>query len=126
NPSWDAGGPPRVAYEISKELTRRGHDVTVYTTDGFKRRLAVPRNQPVDVDGITTYYFGNLSPALARRAIVTPYYAPTVVRSHVRDFDVVDIHEFGMLGSMVAHYARSNGLQYLLRPHGGLLFAVYA
>ena len=38
-PSWEAGGIARVAYEISKELVNRGHEVTVYTTDGFKYRL---------------------------------------------------------------------------------------
>jgi polysaccharide pyruvyl transferase WcaK-like protein len=38
-PSWESGGPARVAYGISKKLVERGHEVTVYTTDGFKSRL---------------------------------------------------------------------------------------
>jgi glycogen synthase len=53
-PSWESGGPARVAYEISKKLIERGHEVTVYTTDGFKSRLDVEKNVPVDINGIKT------------------------------------------------------------------------
>ena len=38
-PSWESGGPARVVYAISKKLIERGHEVTVYTTDGFKSKL---------------------------------------------------------------------------------------
>jgi len=33
-----------VVYEISKELTVKGHNVTVYTTDGCTKRLKVEKN----------------------------------------------------------------------------------
>ena len=42
-PWWESGGPARVVYEISKKLTERGHEVTVYTTDVFKSRLDVEK-----------------------------------------------------------------------------------
>ena len=42
-PSWESGGPARVAYGLSKKLIERGHEVTVYTTDGFKLRLNVEK-----------------------------------------------------------------------------------
>jgi len=32
-PAYAFGGPVKVAYQISKELTKRGHEVVVYTTD---------------------------------------------------------------------------------------------
>jgi glycogen synthase len=32
-PAWAYGGAPRVVYELSGSLAKRGHDVTVYTTD---------------------------------------------------------------------------------------------
>ena len=56
-PSWEAGGPARVAYDISKKLVDNGHKVTVYTTDGYKSRLDVEKNVPLNIDGIKTYYF---------------------------------------------------------------------
>ena len=60
-PSWEAGGVAKVAYEISKNLVNEGHEVTVYTTDGFKTKLNTVKNKPVNVDKINTYYFRNLS-----------------------------------------------------------------
>jgi len=40
-PAYTFGGPVKVVYEISRELAKRGHDVTVYTTDvkDFNSRL---------------------------------------------------------------------------------------
>ena len=33
-PCFASGGVAKVAYDISKELVSKGHEVTVYTTDG--------------------------------------------------------------------------------------------
>ena len=51
-PSWDSGGPARVAYEITKKLVDDGHDVTVYTTDGYRSRLNIEKNKPVNVEDL--------------------------------------------------------------------------
>ena len=66
-PAWTFGGPVKAVYELSKELVKKGHDVTVYTTDVCDRvsRSDVKSNAPVQVDGIRTYYFRNISKALA-------------------------------------------------------------
>lgn len=40
-PSWEAGGPARVTYGLSKKLMERGDGMTVYTTGGFKSKLNV-------------------------------------------------------------------------------------
>jgi glycosyltransferase involved in cell wall biosynthesis len=34
-PAWSYGGPPRVLFTLCKELVRRGHTVTVLTTDSL-------------------------------------------------------------------------------------------
>jgi len=122
-PSWESGGPARVAYEISKKLVERGHEVTVYTTDGFKSRLNVKKNEPVDVDGIKTYYFRNLSRYLAREMVLPiPYYLPIVARKEIRDFDVIHIHEHrAVLAVIVRHYAKKYGIPYILQAHGSVL-----
>ena len=122
-PSWEAGGSARVAYEISKKLVERGHEVTVYTTDGFKSRLNVEKNKPVDVDGIKTYYFRSLSSYMARTMVLPiPYYLPIVARRELRDFDVIHIHEYRMmLAVVVHHYAKKYGVPYVLQAHGSLI-----
>ena len=122
-PSWEAGGSTRVAYEISKKLIERGHDVTVYTTDGFKSKLNVKKNKPVDVDGIRTYYFRSLSSYLAREMVLPiPYYLPIVARKEIRDFDVIHIHEHRMvLAVVIHHYAKKYGIPYVLQAHGSVV-----
>ena len=43
---------------LSRELVRLGHEVTVFTTDSGKyQRMAVPLNKAVDVEGVTVFYF---------------------------------------------------------------------
>jgi glycosyltransferase involved in cell wall biosynthesis len=122
-PSWESGGPARVAYEISKKLIERGHEVTVYTSDGFKSRLDVKKNELVDIDGIKTYYFRNLSRYLARKMVLSiPYYLPIVARKEIRYFDVIHIHEHRtVLAVVVRHYAKKYGVPYVLQAHGSVL-----
>jgi glycosyltransferase involved in cell wall biosynthesis len=122
-PSWESGGPARVVYEISKKLVERGHEVTVYTTDGFKSRLNVEKNKPVDVDGIKTYYFRNLSSYLAREMVLPiPYYLLIVARKEMSDFEIIHIHEHRiLLAAIVYHYARKYGIPYVLQAHGSVL-----
>jgi glycosyltransferase involved in cell wall biosynthesis len=121
-PSWESGGPARVAYEISKKLIERGHEVTVYTTDGFKSRLNVKTNKSIEIDGMKTYYFRNLSSYLAREMVLPiPYYLPMVVRREIMDFDVIHIHEYRtVLAIVVRYYAKKYGIPYVLQAHGSL------
>lgn len=123
-PSWEAGGPPRVAYEMSKELISRGHNVTVYTTDGFKSKLNVLRNEPVNVDGITTYYFENLSRYLAKKVNLTPYYAPIVALNQIKKFDIIHIHESTLLGFIVYHYAMKYNVPFIFQAHGSIPYLI--
>ena len=122
-PSWESGGPARVVYEISKKLVERGHDVTVYTTDGYKSRLDVKKNKPVDVDGIKTYYFRNLSSYLTREMVLLiPYYLPIVARREIKKFDIIQIHEQRTILAIIIHrYAKKYGIPYVLQTHGSVL-----
>ena len=45
-PSWESGGPANVAYGLCKNLVKMGHDVTVYTTDGYKWRIKLKQMNP--------------------------------------------------------------------------------
>lgn len=120
-PSWEAGGIARVAYEISKNLVQQGHEVTVFTTDGFKSRLKTIKNKPVNVDGINTYYFRNLSNYLTKRNIVIPYYLPFIARIKIQDFDVIHIHEHRTLLAVIVHYySKKYNIPYVLQAHGTL------
>lgn len=120
-PSWEAGGVTKVAYEISKNLVNQGHEVTVYTTDGFKSRLKITKNEPIDIDRINTYYFWNVSSFLSKNNITTPYYLPFIARKKIKNFDIIHIHEHRTLLAIIVHYyAKKYNVPYIVQAHGSL------
>lgn len=121
-PSWEAGGIVRVCYEISKRLADNGHEITVYTTDGFKSRLDVKKNRPIDVDGMEVYYFRNVSIFWAKRNFYSPYLLPRIVKDDIRKFDIVHIHTFrSLLAIPIWYYAKKYNIPYILQAHGSVL-----
>ena len=119
-PSWEYGGPARSAYDLSRELTDRGHSVTVYATDGFYNRVDKPTNRPLDVDGVETYYFKNLSHFLMKNYLIpTPYHLPAVAKSQIMCYDIIHIHEYRTpLALIVKHYATKYNIPYIIQPRG--------
>lgn len=122
-PSWETGGVTKVNYELSRGLIEKGHEVTVYTTDGYASRLDVPKNKPVYVDGIRVYYFFNLFRSLVKKMkFPTPYYAPFILRNEIKSFDIIHIHEHRtLLAVFVRHYAKKYNVPYIVQAHGSVL-----
>ena len=94
-----------MTYDISKELVRRGHEVTVFTTDAYdaKSRLVYERN-PVHMDGFTVYHFRNLSNHLAHKNLSI---APTMgfaLRKHIESLDLIHIREYFSVQTVLAHH----------------------
>ena len=121
-PAWQYGGPPRSAYELARELIRRGHEVTVFTTDtGGRSRLAKERTNS-SVDGVEIVHLRNLSNYLAFRHRVSLVPGLTArLRADLPDVDVVHVHEFRSMLTVAAFNAcGSSTVPYVLSPHGGL------
>lgn len=122
-PSWESGGVTRVVYELSKKLVDHGHEVTVYTTDGYKFRLDVQKNKSIDVDGIKVYYFRNLIHKLVIKANITiPYYLLLIASKQIKEYDIIHIHEHRtLLAACVQYYAKKQQIPYILQSHGTVL-----
>ena len=122
-PAWAYGGPVRIAYDISRKLAERGHDVTVYTTDVLDGRSRVrAQSDNVDVDGVEIRRFRNLSNSLAHDHHL--FLAPGMVwaaKRQMRTFDVVHLHEYRTSQNVVIHhYAKRHRIPYVLQAHGSL------
>ncbi|MDB9252928.1 glycosyltransferase [Halorubrum ezzemoulense] len=124
-PSWEAGGVARYAHGATTALAKRNYDVTVYTTDGYAERLSVKTGEPIDVDGVSTYYFRNLSRKLLDYVHVPiPLQLPATARQEISDFDVVHIHEHrSILALVVAFLANRYNVPYTVQPHGSLPYS---
>ncbi len=117
-PAWGTGGPARVVYELSKELVKRGHIVTVYTTDIFdsKSRLRYAKN-PMCIDGVKVYHFKNLSNKLASKNIPIALGMMSALKRDVKNYDVIHAHLFRCFQStLVYHYAKKHKIPYVLQP----------
>ncbi|MEM2642427.1 MAG: glycosyltransferase [Thermoproteota archaeon] len=121
-PAYAFGGPVKVAYQISRELVKRGHEVVVYTSDAkdFNSRMGV--DSVDEFDGVKVYRFRNLSMTLVKRLklLITPRLAPKL-KKEIRNFDIVHLHEYRTFQNIIIHhYARKYGVQYILQTHGSL------
>lgn len=118
-PAVRYGGPIRSVHALCAALVRRGHQVSVYTTniDGDDN-LDVPLGSPVDMDGVLVHYFpvGAIrrlcrSPALGRQ-----------LRRTVANYDLVHLHSVFLWptysAARAAHRAR---VPYIISPRGMLV-----
>lgn len=120
-PAWAYGGPVPVAFNISKELIKRGHEVVVYATDTVD---ATTRQKPryMEVEGMRIFYFRNISNWLAWRR---NFLAPGMLfrfRKDIKDFHIIHIHGFrNFQAVLVHHYAKKHGVPYVIQAHGSLV-----
>lgn len=118
-PAVRYGGPIRSVHALCVSLVRRGHQVTVYTTniDG-NADSDVPLGRPVDIDGVSVFYF----PVPALRRI---YWCPALarqLRAAVSDFDIVHLHSVFLWPTYIAaRAAHRAGVPYVISPRGSLV-----
>lgn len=74
-PAYRMGGPVQTAVAVAERLARRGHEVTVFTTDAnLGQRMTVPVDQPVSVDGVEVWYFKQME-LIRRWFFFIPYFS---------------------------------------------------
>jgi len=129
--AWAYGGIPRLAAALTRELARRGHRVTVCTTDvrDERARLAHPNGSggaarawpPVtSADGVEVRVFPNLSNHLAYEyQLFTPRGLSRFLRDHAHEFDVAHVHACHHLpGALAARHLGRARVPYVLAPNG--------
>ncbi|HSC25946.1 MAG TPA: glycosyltransferase family 4 protein [Vicinamibacterales bacterium] len=119
--AWAYGGIPRAASAMARGLARRGHHVTVCTTDACDsaRRLRADDGGP-SLPGLDVRIFPNVSNHLAYH---WQAFAPLGLRRFLRDaadaFDIAHLHACRNLPGVAAARALGRaGVPYLLSPNG--------
>jgi glycosyltransferase involved in cell wall biosynthesis len=120
-PAWSFGGPVKVVYELSKELIRQGHEVTVATTDVLNQKQRHNKRNDT-LEGIKIIYFKNLSNQLAYRLnLYFPRGFKKWLRSNIKSFDLIHCHDlFTWLNVIVSRLAPRFQVPFLVQPHGAL------
>jgi glycosyltransferase involved in cell wall biosynthesis len=113
------GGPSVACPELSRELVRQGHQVSIYASnvDGLGK-LNVPLDRPVIDDGVEIHYFQGWSEPSRYMFSVSMWRA---LRDTVATFDVVHIYSiYGFSSSAAAYWCRKRGVPHMVHPHGSL------
>lgn len=115
-PAWNCGGIVTAIYNLSKELSKRGHEVTVYTTDKecTDKRLQLSFNQ---VDGINIYYFKNLSKRMANYEIHLPVKMCAEIKKNAGSFDLICLQDYRFIPHIFGwYYAKKYNIPYVYQP----------
>ena len=119
--AWAYGGIPRLAHAMTRGLARRGHHVTVCTTDACDATTRLPpRSVCCTPDGVEVQMFPNLSNRLAYRfQFFLPRGLDRYARRYAATFDVAHLHACHNLpGVIAARRLRGAGVPYVVQPNG--------
>lgn len=119
-PATRYGGPIYSVHGLCKALVDNGCDVHVYTTnvDG-PGNSDVPLGQPVDMDGVSVWYFPS---TVLRRLYWSPELRKKLDRS-VTEFDMVHLHSVFLWPTWAAaRAARKWHVPYTVSPRGMLVY----
>jgi glycosyltransferase involved in cell wall biosynthesis len=124
-PALQYGGQPKSSYDLARALSRRGHKVTVLTTDsGGLARLQLNGGKPArrNFDGIDVLYYRNLSNYLAyHHRLFLPLGLFRDVRRQFAQCDIAHVHELRSPPTVAAYNAAKKlQLPFILSTHGGL------
>jgi glycosyltransferase involved in cell wall biosynthesis len=117
-PAWHLGGVVSDVYNLSTELARMGHDVTVFTTDSGKyQRLDVSVNKAVDVEGVTVFYFK--TDFFLKFAYSLAF--GQACRKMIRDFDIMELWAIWHYPEIPGgFYASREGVPFVVKTVGAL------
>ena len=115
------GGSQRVVYLVSKQLSKRGHEVVVYTSDMSSLNERVSKYVE-SIDGFTIMHFKNVSPSWLSKVglLITPG-MEKCLKTEIKNFDVIHVHEARSFQHLVVwKLARKRGVPYVVQAHGNL------
>lgn len=118
------GGIKMVSYNLSKALVKKGHEVTVYTTDadmGHSRLRNIKNIK--NLEGLNVIYFKNISNLLAfKHRLFLPMGIVMALKKEIKNFDIIHIHGFRGVQEVITHkYAKKYGIPYIIDPQGSIV-----
>jgi len=117
--AWAYGGIPRLATTITRALARRGHAVTVCTTDVRDSRTRASRTS-LNEAGVDVRMFRNASNAVAYHfQLFTPVGLRHFLRKAAGSFDIAHLHACHNLPVVIAAWELTRaGVPYVVSPNG--------
>jgi glycosyltransferase involved in cell wall biosynthesis len=113
NPS--KGGSVIFPFNLSRDLVKKGHEVTLLTTDyDFSDSLRFSLEE----------YGVKIVPIHCQINISEFLYSPSInkwLKYHLPEFDIIHLHNFRTYQNcMVSHFAKRYGIPYIIQSHGDI------
>jgi glycosyltransferase involved in cell wall biosynthesis len=113
------GGVSKVVYDIVKELSRKGYDIVIFTTNAYLDKKFLGSYELND--GVKIYHF----PAILRNFIgnvaIADHTFISYVKRMIRTFDVIHLHGYRTFQNVIVHYyAKKYKVPFILQAHGSL------
>jgi len=109
------GGSAEVPYQLAKVLAKRGHEVTVYTSDYKLSEEWIKSVQELRI---------KVSPFKSWLNLIGVQITPGLIkcdRRETKNFDVIHMHNYRTFQNIIVHhYAKKYGIPYILQAHGSL------
>ncbi|MDX2141366.1 MAG: glycosyltransferase [Chloroflexota bacterium] len=120
-PAYAFGGVVRAVEGLAQALFRRGHRLTVLTTDAYDLSHPYEGALESDEQGIRVIRVRNLVYPFRRLNLSTPIAMRDRASQLLDDVDVVHLHELRTVEALlVAPLAHQRGIPIVLSPHGTL------
>jgi glycosyltransferase involved in cell wall biosynthesis len=118
-PAWRHGGPIYAVHGLCRELARRGHEVSVFTTnihgDGV---LSVTPGLPAVLENVEVTYFE----VSGSRRLYRSKDLRQRMRERAKEFDILHLHSLFLWPTHAAsRVAQEQGLPYVVSPRGMLV-----
>jgi len=115
-----ADGITNVVFNVTKELARRGHQVSVYASDmlDLHGNNSLRVNHLV-INGVDVYY--SRSVLRSKTFIVTPSMI-SLLSKNIDNFDIIHIHDARSFQGISTYlFAKAKNVPYVFQPHGSYL-----
>lgn len=107
------GGSVTILYDLSRELAKKGHQVTIITTD-----FDFDPDYAKSLENVQVIKFNCVA------NVKEFYYSPKMklwLKNNLRDFDIIHLHNFrSYQNNVVCQYATKYNIPYVVQPHGSL------
>lgn len=107
------GGSAESPYRLSKELAKRGHDVTIYASDYKSSQEYINSIPEVEVylfRSWLNYAKFHVTPSIIKRA-----------KKEIKHFDIIHMHNYRTFQNIVVYYyAKKYSIPYILQPRGSI------
>jgi glycosyltransferase involved in cell wall biosynthesis len=115
-----ADGITNVVYNVTKELAKRGHRVTVYASDMLDLHGKASLNASNRlINGVDVHYARSI--LKYKTFIITPSLFPLLSKT-IAEFDVIHVHDCRSFQGIGAYlFAKAKNVPYVFQPHGSYL-----